>query len=231
MAAEDKVAKLLKLLAQFGLGVVAGAGGAGGMGGGPVNIGVSRNSGQGGWNNSFLYPVQTTHQAAPDMNKVGNSRDPEFAHGRTSDEEEQILTKLEDEFMQKNVGKIAAMPPGPARAKAMKLLNDKAREYAAQVTGDAKYFKSYLPFSYAGINADKQTRTDPVASSSWVGNARRVSPTQVEVYLGPSKNNPTGWYTYGGTPEEMERFLNCPSLGQEINHIKRGASLSLRKLW
>lgn len=228
--AKVNIQELLKLISTLGLSALGSIGGAGSMaaiGSGMGYSGAGKST-RGGYNTHFIYPILTTGNNAPDYNSVGGSRDREYAHGRTSEEQQQILADAEAQFMKDHIGMVASMPPGPARAAAMKKLNESAKDYAIKVSDS---MKSYLPFEYAGINADNSTRINPVASSSWVGKIRRTSPSQVDVYLGPSKNNPSGWYSYGGTPEEVENFLNSPSLGKEITNIRQGNSMSLRKLW
>lgn len=215
--------ELLKTIASFGLGALSGmsSGGIadgyrGGSGKAPTN-----NAGKGGWSD-FVYPVLTVGGVDANSNSVGTARDPMYAHGRTEAEHRELMKRFEDDFKAKSIPMIAAMAAGPKRAQAMNALNERAREYAVMMS---QSMKDYLPFEYMNTPADTTTKVNPVASSSWVGNIRRKSPTQVTVNLNGKE------YTYGGTPEEVERFLNSPSLGREIIAIKNGGGNSLRKLW
>lgn len=222
--AEVNWKELLKTIATFGLGALGGMAGEGGMAGGYRGGSgqlPTSNPGKGAWSD-FVYPVLTVGGVEANSNSVGTARDPMYAHGRTEAEQAALIKRYEDDFKAKSLPMITSMAAGPKRAAAIQKMNERAREYAVMMTQGEH---SYLPFEYMNTPADKTTKVNPVASSSWVGNIRRLSPTQVEVNLNGKP------YTYGGTPEEVERFLNSPSLGREIINIKNGAGSSLRKLW
>ena len=82
---------------------------------------------------------------------------------------------------------------------------------------------NYRQFGELGIE-DSTPRKNKRPTSSWLKNIQVIGDT-LSLYLGPSKNNPSGWYDYKiGSPKDLQRFLQCPSMGRTVSKLARGGS-------
>lgn len=177
----------------------------------------------------FLVPVSTG--ASLTHNLVGKETPQGGAHEQTLAEHTQHMRELIDEYYSKN-----RLPPGltgAALAAARNMQARKALEFAVREEPNRNF--GYITQDMDGVKADTRPRTVKGrtfnASSSWVGAVRRTSPTTVDVYLGPSNNNESGWYSYGGSAKQVEDFLTGDSLGREIGAIRHGGGHTLKKLY
>lgn len=210
--------------------------GGGGQGGSFGSVGGAGGEGLGktsGGFNPFLIPVSTGESLT--HNLVGKETPQAGAHEQTLDEHTANMRKLVNEYYQNNP--LPKGLTGNALRSAASIQALRAMEYAINEEPNRDF--GYITSEMNGVKPDSRPRTVNGrtfnASSSWVGAVRRTSPTEVQVYLGPSANNSSGWYTYGGNARDVERFLTCDSLGTTVGKLARlepGATLNgLRKLY
>lgn len=119
--------------------------------------------------------------------------------------------------------------------------NQKKKAQAWAIANEPKRYLNPLLRPMNGIQADKElrrTRSGATAqmSSSWVGDgSTNANAMSLTISLPPTKNNPSGKYTYGTTPEGLREFYSSPSLGKVISDLSRanpGTTMhGLTKLW
>lgn len=176
---------------------------------------------------SIEFPVNRA--SSPGQNRGGHGA-PEFLQEQTAEQHRKNMDTLAMYYLERNPLP-SGLPPQVAAIEREKRLAD-AIEYAVRM--EPKIYPQYITRKMDGVSPDGRPRQAQgqtwSGASSWVGAVRRTSPTTVDVYLGPSRNNPTGWYTYGGNAADVERFLRKESLGREVIAIKNGQGSSLQRL-
>lgn len=153
------------------------------------------------------------------------------------------LERLKNEFLRSKSPPLSVMNDKKKLAEWMALNEQRAKEWARK--NEPKRFLNPLLRSMNGIKSDvvmRRTRNGNTAiiNSSWVGSDRDVTLDAtgrvINIKLGgPTRNNATGVYTYGTTPEGLKDFLGAKSLGHVISVLSRapeGTTYSgLTKLW
>lgn len=185
--------------------------------------------------------------------RVGNGRyNPRYEQAITIQDKvmnDRHLEELKNEYLRKYSPPLNVVQDKQKLAKWLVLQEERAKDFAKR--NEPKRYLNPLLRPMNGISADKVLRRNNRGntaefSSSWVGGSKTgvsrgnisldANGRVINIKLGgPTKNNPTGVYTYGTTPEGLKKFFSGKSLGNTIAVLSRspeGTTYNgLTKLW